>query len=121
MISVTASSLQPGNDPEHAVDGNPATRWAASSREFPQWLELKFKAPQKAKGVRIEFSNETVIKYQISSRKGDGAWHVVVDQSKNNQSVQVVEHRLDAGFDQLKVTVLDVKKGWATITDLEFL
>jgi hypothetical protein len=119
VASVTASSVQPNNEPENAVDGDPKSRWAASNGTFPQWLEVEFKEPKKGKGVRIAFRTETVIKYQVACRKGDGEWKVVADQGKNDLPVLVVEHAIPVEFDSLKVTVLDVGKGWATIADLK--
>jgi arylsulfatase A-like enzyme len=119
VASVTASSVQPNNEPENAVDGDPKSRWAASNGTFSQWLEVEFKEPKKGKGVRIAFRTETVIKYQVACRKGDGEWKVVADQGKNDLPVLVVEHAIPVEFDSLKVTVLDVGKGWATIADLK--
>ena len=39
VVEVTASGFQPGNEPAHAIDGNPNSRWSAEGKG--QWLQLK--------------------------------------------------------------------------------
>ena len=39
VVEVTASGFQSGNEPAHAIDGNPNSRWSAEGKG--QWLQLK--------------------------------------------------------------------------------
>ena len=39
IIEISASAFQPGNDPEHALDGSTNSRWSSEGKD--QWLQLK--------------------------------------------------------------------------------
>ena len=119
LKAVRASSYQQGNLPAYAVDADPQSRWAASDGSFPQFLELELKKTEMVKGITLRFRNRTVIQYRVEGLGSDRQWSTLVDQSGNDQDVQTVQHRFDAELQKIKITVLNVQKGWATITDLQ--
>jgi hypothetical protein len=117
--TVKASSFQSGNPPVHAVDADKLSRWAARDGSFPQFLEVELKAPQQVKGVTFTFRNKTVIQYTMDVLGTDGKWKTIVDQSENDKDVQTVTHSFDADISKLKVSVLNARQGWATLSDLQ--
>ncbi len=114
--AISASSAQQGNTPGNSVDGSKDTRWAASGESLPQWIQLDLGGAKPIKGVDIHFKNRTWIHYQVDVSNDGKTWSTA-HESKTNQPIQNELPRFEAAGRYLRVTINDLGKGWATITE----
>ncbi len=116
--TISASSHQSGNYPHHSVDGDKATRWAASNGTTPQWIQLDFGIEKSLSGANIRFKNRTNIRYHVSVSNDGVKWTKV---HESNKSSEIQDERLSfsATARYLRITVEAVGSGWVTIEDWE--
>ncbi|MEM7477531.1 MAG: ThuA domain-containing protein [Planctomycetota bacterium] len=55
LVKLRASSTQSGHPTEHAIDGDPDTRWCANSSDYPQWLTLDLKEASNISNIEIDW------------------------------------------------------------------
>ena len=54
IIDVKASGHQQGHPPQHALDGQPSTRWAIEGKD--QWLAVEFNQTVEIAQVKLGFA-----------------------------------------------------------------
>lgn len=90
---VTASSHYPGQfPPMHALDGNPATRWA--SRDFnkkPEWLQIDFKQTVSFDKIAITWENAFAAEYDIQISDDGRTWKNVRHKKNGKGGREVLE------------------------------
>ena len=74
--------------PEHAVDGNPATRWCALGPRMPAWVMFILDKPLSVKSAAINWESEGVYQYMIEGSADGKQWKLLVDQTKNAQAAK---------------------------------
>ena len=119
---VSASSQEPGNVPENAIDGNPATRWCALGPRIPAWVMFSLDKPLNAKSVAITWEAEGIYQYMIEGSADGKQWKLLVDQTKNAQAVKTnIDTLKDAGvIKYVRVTVTGVPaEHWPSIREIE--
>ncbi|MBT3193297.1 MAG: DUF4981 domain-containing protein [Verrucomicrobia bacterium] len=121
-VRVCASSQEVGNVPEHAIDGNPATRWCARGFIVPSWIMFRLDEPLHAKSATITWESEGAYQYRIEGSVDGKQWKLLVDQTKNTRTAKTsVDVLKDAGMvEQVRVTVTGVPEAlWPSIREIE--
>jgi len=124
-VVVTASSEQAdeSNFIWGVADGNPKTRWAAASGDFPAWIQLEFEKPQPLGKMKIVWENGTRYFHKVESSADGKTWAMVADASQNPQGSGEDEHLVSAGDARfIKLTVLGVADpgNWPSIREISF-
>jgi len=122
----TASSAEQGNDAANATDGDPDTRWCASSIHEPEWLSVDLGSEQKVGSCEIVWENRAMsYQYTLEGSLDGQSWQKLGDQSTAvPQSPDSPSHlsRLllpGASARYLRVTVTQVGDDkWASICEL---
>jgi putative heme-binding domain-containing protein len=123
LVKATASSEQPGNATEGAIDGDDGTRWCASGEAAPQWWRADFDKPQRVVAVELdwEFPGREY-RYVVETSRDGSTWTKAIDEEKGAKSPGVHELASEAGTDvrAVKVTFLG-GPGWASIREVRLV
>ncbi len=78
--ALTASTSQTENPPQKAFDGDPDTRWCASSGDYPQWLQADLGKTQHVSGATLtwEYPGDHY-EFRIEGRNEGGKWKTLAD------------------------------------------
>jgi putative heme-binding domain-containing protein len=119
LVKATASSEQPGNAIEAAIDGDEGTRWCAGGGSTPQWWRADFEQPQRVVAVELdwEFPGREY-RYVIETSRDGMAWTKAIDAEQGAKSPAVHELATEAGSDvrAVRITFLG-GPGWASIRE----
>ncbi len=87
LATATASTTQPGNTPDRAIDDDTSTRWCAGSGEAPQWWQADFESPQPLAAVDLdwEFPGKTY-RYRVQTSADGSTWTTVADAAQGTKS-----------------------------------
>jgi putative membrane-bound dehydrogenase-like protein len=117
----TASSEESNknNIAQHAVDGNPSTRWCAANASAPQWLQIDLGKSQKIRGCKLAWESPTTLyRYRVEASKDGEAWETLVDRSENQQPNG--EHEFpEQSVRYVRVTFLGSNGGWGSLWEVE--
>ncbi|MGB8450841.1 MAG: discoidin domain-containing protein [Anaerocolumna sp.] len=122
--SVSASSVQAGNNAENAIDGNTATRWASADASYPQWIKIDLGQKYKIGGYEINWYNSAgrAYQYKIELSEDDINYVTSVDRQANT-TVGISSDRADmANVSEgryVKITVTGSNAGWASMNELK--
>jgi putative membrane-bound dehydrogenase-like protein len=123
LVTVTASSEESrkNNFAWRAVDGDEATRWCASSPQYPQWLQLEFEKPQSLTGIATTWENKGVYRYKVEGSADGTTWNVLVDASSNTKGAPYSNDF--AKVDNIKFVKIHalgkISGGWASIREVK--
>ncbi|HTW94916.1 MAG TPA: discoidin domain-containing protein [Tepidisphaeraceae bacterium] len=119
----TASTEQP---PDHlasdADDGDPATRWCASSGTVPQWWQVDLQKPCNLSGAQITWEMDNRNYQYVVEGSVDGQnWQTLSDQSRTLCVWQTQQLKFQAaGIRYVRVRVVGLEPGsWASIADFK--
>lgn len=73
-LSASSEEAGKGNLAELAMDGDPGTRWCASSGAGGQWLEVDLGTPQAVAGATVQWETETALPHVVEGRNDGGEW-----------------------------------------------
>lgn len=119
LVTVTASSTQPGNDLWKCIDGNEASRWCASDGAKPQWLQLELDQPKDLSSIRVVWENGRAYQYQIEGSSDAKTWSTLIDATKNKANGPS-EHALTAkNVKFIKITGTGSSGGWISIREVQ--
>ncbi len=78
--ALTASTSQTENPPRNAFDGDPDTRWCASSGDYPQWLQADLGQKRRVSGATLiwEYPGDHY-ECRIEGRNEGGKWTTLAD------------------------------------------
>ena len=117
--SITASSNQPDNPPQHAFDNSTSTRWCADGHTFPEWMQADLGHAREIAGITLawERPNEKY-RYRIEGSRDAKHWKTLANASappgKSDGPVSIPGVR--ARF--VRITVLGSSGGgWASIRE----
>lgn len=126
IANVYANSEQsePGNmNPVVNVkDGDLATRWAASSGAFPQWILLDLGAVKEIDSTRLAFymSSGRSYTYTISISQDDIAYNVIAaDRQSSTAQFTINAIGLSARYIMIVISAVSNGTGWASIYEAE--
>ena len=123
LVKASASSEQPGNVAEAAIDGDESSRWCAGSGSAPQWWRADFEQPQRVVAVELdwEFPGREY-RYVVETSRDSSTWTKVADAEQGAKSPAVHELTTEAGSDlrAVRVTFLG-GPGWASIREVRLV
>ncbi|MDI1313288.1 discoidin domain-containing protein [Prosthecobacter sp.] len=123
-IKASASSEESGkgNYAWKAVDGDPNTRWCASSPSYPQWLQLELEKPQTLTGIATTWENGGVYQFKVEGSTDGKTWSTLVDGSANTKNAPYSNDFAKAdGIRFVKIHALGkTSGGWASIKEVTF-
>ncbi|MEM7013186.1 MAG: ThuA domain-containing protein, partial [Verrucomicrobiota bacterium] len=123
LVTMTASTEETGksNFAWRAVDGDPKTRWCASSSKKPEWLQLAFDEPMDVDSVEILWEQrQQWYQYTIQTSVDGESWKMAADKSKNETGGDTNDTINAKGIKFLKVTVLKQEKDlWSSLWELQ--
>ena len=123
LVKATASSEQPGNAIEAAVDGDEGTRWCAAGGSAPQWWRADFEKPQRVVAVEVdwEFPGREY-RYLVETSRDGSTWTRAVDAEKGVKSPGVHELPTEVGTDVRAVKVIFLGgPGWSSIREVRLV
>lgn len=120
---VTVTSYEAGNLPEHAVDGNSATRWTAVNSSYPQSITVDLGAVYRLGDLTLDWDGRNGARYyryfvELSS---DGETYTeVIDRRDSTVSGSITESLELAKGRYLRVTAIGCNQaGYATLYEIE--
>jgi putative membrane-bound dehydrogenase-like protein len=123
LVRATASSEQPGNAVEAAVDGDDGTRWCAAQGSAPQWWRADFDKAQRIVAVELdwEFPGREY-RYLIETSRDGSSWIRAAEAEAGVKSPTVHELAPESGTDvrAVRVTFLG-GDGWASIREIRIV
>jgi hypothetical protein len=94
--TASATSQESANPAANAIDGNPATRWSASSGSFPQTLTVALGSAHDLTGVEIMWELAAAWRYRVETSTNGSTWTVALDRTGNASSQQTFTHSFTA-------------------------
>jgi beta-galactosidase len=120
-LKATASSAQPGYLPEHAIDGNPSTRWCPANGNSGHSWQVDLGGPRELKGAKIIWQTANAYQYIVEGSVDENNWVMLSDQSKKQDAQQ--EHNLalnQKGIRYVRITTTGLPGGlWGTFSEVE--
>ncbi len=114
---VTFSSQQAGNEASHAVDGDTATRWAASP--WPQWIQVDLGTTYNISKTEIMPYASRAYQYRVEVSLDGTSYATVVDQTANTTSAATLTDTFaTAAARYVRLTVTGASGytgGWASV------
>lgn len=116
----SASSSEDGNPPGHAVDGNPQTRWCASSGAAGEWLKLDLGRPVRLGRIEIDWEKPAVYPHKVEVSADGTAWQTAVDKTDSTHAAGWERHDVakEAQFVRITVGRIAAAGQWASIKEL---
>jgi beta-galactosidase len=120
----TASSSERENKPEMANDGDPDSRWCASSGATPQWWRVDLGTPHNLAGCEITWESEGRRYQYVVEGSADGrAWSTLADRRQAQERTQVQNVPFTAsGVRYVRILVTGLPKQpltWASICEVK--
>ena len=117
-VTASSSERDKGNLPELAIDGDGKTRWCASSRHFPEWLQFDMGGERSFAHAQVDFESDYVgYAYELQTSMDGVAWTTVFTKKKGEKTYPTWEKPVTARY--VKVVVLDAdKRLFASIRDV---
>ncbi len=117
LVKITASSTQSGHPAEHALDGDPATRWCADGSSYPQWLQIELETPRIIRSIEIDWeSRGAAYQYRVEGSNDGQSWRMLLDQSKNTKAGlgrELLTAQEETRF--VRITGVSSKAGWCSL------
>lgn len=121
--AATASSEEKGkgNVAGLAVDGDPSTRWCASSADAPQWWQVDLGAPTNLTGIRLDWESPSdAYKHKVEGSADGKAWKILADASGNTQAGSNRHGFAASGIRHVRVTFLGSSGGaWGSLVEVK--
>lgn len=117
---VSAKSAIHGYGPDLAVDGARTTRWAASSRRFPQWWEVDLGAAHHVVKTCIVWHRKATSRkyyYRLEGSLDGEQWQLLADRTRHTAYNCTVDC-FDATARYLRVKVVRASQGRASIREV---
>ena len=117
-VTASSSERDKGNFPELAIDGDGKTRWCASSRRFPEWLQFDMGGERSFAHAQVDFESDYAgYAYELQTSMDGVAWTTVFTKKKGEKTYPTWEKPVTARY--VKVVVLDAdKRLFASIRDV---
>jgi hypothetical protein len=119
--NATASSSSPQYPPNHAIDGNPITRWCPKDGNTGHSWQVDLGGPRDLKSAKIIWQTASKYQYTVEGSADGANWVMLSDQSKKHDVQQ--EHNLafdHKGIRHVKITTTGLPNGlWGTFNEVE--
>lgn len=120
--TASASSHEADHPAEHATDGNPETRWCASSAAPDQWFILDLGRTGTLGSVEIDWEKAAVYPHKVEISADGAKWKLLADRTSGGNATGSEKIPAAAEARYLRVTVGKVPATqWASIRELRAL
>lgn len=118
--TATASSFAVGYEPNKGNDGDPASRWGASSSTYPQWWKVDLGSSKSLARLDTAWysSSSRAYKYKVEVSSDDLTYTLKVDNTSNTTYGDTFDS-FTATARYLKVTVTGSNTGWAGFNEFK--
>ncbi|MFM8287359.1 MAG: ThuA domain-containing protein [Planctomycetaceae bacterium] len=117
-----ASASQAGHPPEHAVDGNPETRWCSPDASPGQTWQVDLGEPSKLTGCQVTWEmDDTNYRYKVEGSTDGQTWRVLSDQTETKLAEQVQTLKFSAeGIRHVRLAITGLVPGrWGSFFEVE--
>ena len=126
----TASSQEPGNKPENALDANPASCWRAEQAGSGQWWQADLGSPVAVRSCRIDFEQPAGNYQYVIKGSSDGhAWNTLAAKTTwEGNPIEVtpgtiidqpfMNHAFDATARYIRIEFTGLKKPKADLNEV---
>jgi beta-galactosidase len=120
--TASASSHEADHPAEHATDGNPETRWCASSAAPDQWFTLDLGRTGTLGSVEIDWEKAAVYPHKVEISDDGAKWKLLADRTSGGNATGSEKIPAAAEGRYLRVTVGKVPATqWASIREFRAL
>ncbi len=121
-VAATASSNEPENPPEHAIDGDANTRWCAASGTEGQSLTVDLGRSAGLGGIDIQWEKQAAYPFRTELSTDGTQWSVLSDWSpgSNASGSDRVEAKGEGRFIRITVGKMATAQ-WASIREVRLL
>jgi len=117
-----ASSNEAEHPAEHAVDGNPDTRWCASSGASNQSLTLDLGKASQISAVEIDWEKAAIYPFKVELSPDGAKWNILEDRTASNNASGKEKLTGKASARYVRVTIGEVPAAqWASIREIRVL
>ncbi|MCX5345577.1 glycoside hydrolase family 2 protein [Streptomyces atratus] len=116
-MPTTASSFQPGNIPDNAVDDTPNTKWVANGSGSAWWQVDIGRSSDISEFQIVWESDQATYRYAILTSDDAENWTKVVDKESNTAKSATVIHKVSAKARYVRVNVPAVDGGWPSMRE----
>lgn len=120
-IKASASSSHAAHPPEHAIDGDPQTRWCPPDGATGHSWQVDLGDSLPLSAMKIVWQTNSVYQYLVEGSTDGKAWFVLSDQRVRNTPMQT--HQLEFSGQSaryLRVTTTRLPEGlWGTFSEVE--
>jgi len=120
--SARATASQAGHPPEHAVDGNPDTRWCSPDGSPGQTWQVDLGEPRDLTGCQITWEmDETNYRYRVEGSADGDTWRLLSDQTQTKVAEQVQTLKFEArGIRHVRLAITGLVAGrWGSFFEFE--
>ncbi len=117
-----ASASQAGHPPEHAVDGNPETRWCSPDASPGQSWQVDLGEPREITGCQVTWEmDDTNYRYKIEGSTDGQTWRLLSDQTETKLADQVQTLKFSAqGIRHVRLAITGLVSGrWGSFFEFE--
>ena len=124
LATATASTVQSGNTPDQALDGDGDTRWCASSGAAPQWWQADFAEPQRLVGIELDWEfADRGYRFRVETTADGATWEPAVDAAQGMKSpcAAAIAPRAGTAVRAVRVHFLGSDTGWGSLREVRLL
>ena len=115
-----AGNSEKQHPPQEGDDGNPGTRWCASSSSVPQWWEVDLGAAETITDTQVAWEHEAAYQYEIQTSLDNKDWATVVNRTRNSVSARVNSDHFSASGRYVRIIVTGLQPGsWASFFEFQ--
>ena len=119
----SASSSETGHPPEHAIDGNPQTRWSPKDGNPGHVWQVDLGGPHDVRGIKILWQVTTAYQYKVEGSADGKNWGMLSDQTKRTAAGS--PHQLNfnqSGIRYVRIVTTGLPKDlWGSFYEVEVI
>ncbi|MEI6783357.1 MAG: discoidin domain-containing protein [Verrucomicrobiota bacterium] len=117
--SASSEETDKGNTAALAMDGDPATRWCATSGSPDQWLMLDLGMARDLGSIAIRWEAAAAYRFAVEGSQDGQQWQMLADKTQNSDTAQPMTVALSGQvrFVRVRTTGLPPEK-WASISEI---
>ena len=115
-----AGNSENQHPPQQGNDGNPGTRWCASSSSVPQWWEVDLGAAETITSTQVAWEHEAAYQYEIQTSLDNKDWATVANRTGNSVPSRVNSDEFSASGRYVRIIVTGLQPGsWASFFEFQ--
>ena len=118
----SASKSQGGHPPEHAIDGNPETRWCGPDGNHGHSWQVDLGKPQEVTGANILWEQPALFQYTVEGSTDGKTWVMLSDQTKHKGREPLHQLKFShKAIQHVRVKTTKVEGSWGSFWEFEVL